>query len=124
RRRSNMLSASTTRKSAPVKITGQYLAKASHYPKQTRAADAAAWICGEVVVEPTIALAADVFGISPPLVKAQLGLRAKHLGNRNGGAPALSDDVVERMVTEIGVERIFRVVEKLTQPQLPLAAAE
>jgi hypothetical protein len=109
------------------------------YPKRQRARDAASWIRGEVTVTPTIKLAASVFGISPPLMKAQLDRRrggdydrdhrrparaGQTHGNGSGNASQLSDDVVERIVAEVGVDRIWRVVEKLTQPQLPLQAAE
>jgi len=45
--------------------------------------------------------------------------------NGNGGSPAtLSDAVVEHIVAEVGVERIWRALDKLTQPQLPLQAAQ
>jgi hypothetical protein len=111
----------------PVKtITGLYLAKATRkYPAWRRAKDAVGWLKGEVVIVPTAKLACSVFSVSYPRLKqaqAQLD-RNKHHGNGNG-APALSDEVVERIVAEVGVERIWRVVEKLTQPQLPLQAAE
>jgi hypothetical protein len=41
----------------------------------------------------------------------------------NGGVSTLSDDAVERIVVEVGVDRIWRVVDKITQPQLPLMTA-
>jgi hypothetical protein len=36
----------------------------------------------------------------------------------------LSDAAVERIVAEVGVDRIWRAIDKLTAPELPLAAAE
>jgi hypothetical protein len=36
----------------------------------------------------------------------------------------LSDEVVERIVAEIGIDRIFRAADQLTAPELPLQAAE
>ena len=39
-------------------------------------------------------------------------------------ADTLSDDEVTRLVIELDPERILRVVDRLTQPQLPLIAAE
>ena len=39
-------------------------------------------------------------------------------------ADTLSDDEVKSIVVELGPERVLRVVDKLTQPQLPLVAAE
>ena len=117
-------------------ISSLHLAKAFRsYPKWRRALDAAGWVRGEVMITPTIKLAASVFGISPPLVKTQLD--REHVRGRdhhrparagqthgNGSASQLSDDVVERIVAEVGVDRIWRVVEKLTEPQLPLQPAE
>jgi hypothetical protein len=112
----------------PIKtISGLRLGKAvRRYAKRRRAQDAARWIRGEVViVTPTIKLAASVFGVSAPLVRAQLDRCAKHHANGNGdGITTLSDDVVERIVAEVGVERVWRAVDRLTQPTLPLQAAE
>jgi hypothetical protein len=63
---------------------------------------------------------ATAFYISVPLVLVEQ-LHA----NGNGGSPAtLSDAVVEHIVAEVGVERIWRALDKLTQPQLPLQAAQ
>jgi len=39
-------------------------------------------------------------------------------------ADTLTDDEVKSIVAEIGVERIWRIVDKLTAPELPLVAAE
>ena len=36
----------------------------------------------------------------------------------------LSDQALERIVAETGVERVWRVIDRLTAPELPLAAAE
>ena len=48
--------------------------------------------------------------------------RAKRFGN--GGTAILSDAVIENIVREVGVDRVWRVVDKLTSPELPLVAAE
>jgi hypothetical protein len=112
----------------PKVVTGERLAKSSSgYPPWARAEDAARWLRdeGEIRVKPTARLACTVFNVSYPRLKqGQARLSCdKHHVNGNGAAPALSDDVVERIVTEVGVERIWRVVEKLTQPELPLSPA-
>jgi hypothetical protein len=105
-------------------VTGQHLAKATvNYPKWKRARDAAAWARGEVMVTPTIRLAALVFGISPPLVKAELERRERSRHHTNG-TTALSDDVLDRIVCAIGADRMLAAIDRATQPQLALPAAE
>jgi hypothetical protein len=104
-------------------VTGQRIAKATvNYAPQQRATDAARWLRGELSIKPTVALAARTFNVSVPLIieaRARLEQRerAKHLA-------ALSDNVIERIVREVGVERVWQVVDKLTSPELPLVAAE
>jgi len=107
----------------PIKIlSGLHLGKVRRCAKRGRAQDAAGWILGEVVIiDPTIKLAASLFGISAALVREQLQLRAKH--HADGNSNGITDDVVERIVAEIGVERIWCAVDKLTSPELPLVAA-
>jgi hypothetical protein len=39
-------------------------------------------------------------------------------------ADSLTDADLDRLVAEIGIDRIWRAVEKLTQPPLPFMAAE
>jgi hypothetical protein len=48
--------------------------------------------------------------------------RTKRLGN--GGTAILSDSVIENIVREVGVDRVWRAVDRLTSPELPLVAAE
>jgi hypothetical protein len=115
----------------PKTVTGQRLAKSSTgYPWWARADDAARWLEGEVVVKPTAKLACATFNISYPRLKqAQRRLarleRSKHYDNGNGSvAPALSDDVVQRFVIEIGPDRILHALDRVTSPELPLQAAE
>jgi hypothetical protein len=48
----------------------------------------------------------------------------RHATKGKDGATALSDDAVENIVAQLGVERIWRAVDKLTQPPLPLVPAE
>jgi hypothetical protein len=115
-------------KQAPTKVvTGQHIAKAHRaYTPWQRAEDAARWIKSEVQIVPTVKLAASVFNVSVPLVmKARAILdersRRKHRAN---GSTTLSDAVVERIVTEVGPNRILHALDRVTQPQLPLQAAE
>jgi hypothetical protein len=119
--------------SAVKAVTGLYIAKAAvNYRKYQRAEDAARWLRGELQIKPTVKLAAKTFGVSIPLVAEarkhhlrQLARREQGKRHLNGGSvPGLSDDAVERIVAEVGVDRIWRAVDKLTQPQLPLQAAE
>jgi hypothetical protein len=48
--------------------------------------------------------------------------RARRFGS--GSAAVLSDSVIETIVRDVGVDRIWRAVDRLTQPELPLVAAE
>ena len=112
-------------------VTGQFIAKATvGYPKHQRARDAARWLRHELDIEPTAKLAAATFGVSIPTVRRQSRLLEqrdrgrKHHAVNGGGTTALSDDAVERIVVELGPDRVLRVVDKLTSPQLPLVAAE
>src|SRR5262249_33758345 len=90
-------------------VTGQHIAKATvNYAPQQRATDAARWLRGELSIKPTVALAARTFDVSVPLIteaRARLEQRerAKHVA-------ALSDNAIEHIVREVGVERIWRAV--------------
>jgi hypothetical protein len=118
----------------PIKtVSGQFIARAKvHYAPRRRAEDAARWLRGELTIKPTLKLAAETFGVSIPLVVEAREHHLRRLAQReqgkrhlNGGSvPGLSDDAVERIVAEVGVERIWRAVDKITQPNLPLVAAE
>jgi hypothetical protein len=108
-------------------VTGQHIAKATvNYGPQQRADDAARWLRGELSIKPTVALAARTFGVSVPLVveAREQHERRQHAKRFNGGITVLSDSVIENMVREVGVDRIWRAIDKLTQPELPLVAAE
>ena len=63
---------------------------------------------------------ATAFYISVPLVLVE----QLHANGNGGSTATLSDAVVEHIVAEVGVERIWRALDKLTQPQLPLQAAQ
>jgi hypothetical protein len=104
-------------------VTGQHIAKATvNYAPQQRAADAARWLRGELSIKPTVALAARTFGVSAPLIaEARERLEQRERAKR---LTVLSDNAIERIVREVGVERIWRAVDKLTSPELPLVAAE
>jgi hypothetical protein len=101
-------------------ISAQFVAKATtSYPRSQRADDAAQWLRGKAEIIPTLKLAAETFGVQPAEVKAA----CRRLERRN--RPDLSDDVVERIVIEIGPERVLKAVDRLTEPPLPfLVAAE
>jgi hypothetical protein len=109
-------------------ISGLRIAKATvHYSKQERVRDAVLWLRGEAAVAPTFRLAAHVFRVSAPLVvkayRLVEQLDNKRHGNGNG-TTTLSDDVVQRFVIEIGPDRILHALDRVTQPTLPLQAAE
>ena len=110
-------------------VTGQYIAKATvGYPKWLRAHDAARWLRGQLAIKPTLKLAAETFGVSVPTVAAareRLERREQGKRHANGGSvPGLSDNAVERIVAEVGPERVMRALDRLTEPGLPLVAAE
>jgi hypothetical protein len=109
-------------------VTGQRLAKATHYPKWERALDAALWLRGEVQVLPTTKDAAEFFGISVSLIAAAGRQHDEHTklnGSGNGAAvPALSDAVIDNMIAEIGPDRFWAALDRYTAPQLPLMAGE
>jgi hypothetical protein len=110
-------------------IRGQYLAKARvNYRSWQRALDAALWLKGQLTIEPTIRLAAKTFGVDVrKVVEARDQLERREQGKRhavNGGTVSLSDSAIENIVREVGIDRVWRAVEKLTQPELPLVAAE
>jgi hypothetical protein len=110
-------------------ITGQYLAKASRYPQWQRAEDAVRWLRGELQIKPTVKQAAATFGVNArQMLAARERLerqeRGKRFGANGGSVPGLSDDAIQRIVIEIGPERIWKAVDKITQPDLPLVAAE
>jgi hypothetical protein len=108
-------------------IPGQFIAKATtNYPRHCRAEDAAQWMRGKVEVAPTLKLAAATFGVQPAEVKAARERLEQSERKRfgNGGTAILSDSVIEHIVREIGADRIWRAVDKLTSPELSLVAAE
>jgi hypothetical protein len=107
-------------------VTGQYIAKATiSYPPRQRAEDAVRWLCGQLTVKPTVKLAAETFGVSAPLVaEARKRFEQRERAKRfNGGTTTLSDSAIEGIVREVGVDRIWRAVDKLTSPELPLGVA-
>ena len=110
-------------------VCAQRIAKSTvNYMPQQRANDAARWLRGELRVQPTVALAARTFRVSVPLVAAarerfaQRAARPKRFGN--GGTAILSDSALENIVREIGVDRVWCAIDRLTSPELPLVAAE
>jgi hypothetical protein len=108
-------------------VTGRFIAKATvNYPKRQRAEDAVRWLRGELVIKPTAKLAADVFGVDARrMAEARKRFEQRERAKRfNGGTTTLSDSAIEGIVREVGVDRIWRAVDKLTSPELPLVAAE
>jgi hypothetical protein len=63
--------------------------------------------------------AVDAFAAAPR--KAPQRKRQRLLYRK---ANTLTDDEVKRIVVELGPDRVLRVVDRLTQPPLPLQAAE
>jgi hypothetical protein len=121
--------APTTNGQAPATrvVTGQYIAKATvSYPYWYRASDAARWLRGELAIRPTLKLAAEVFGVSVPLVAAarERFERQERSKRHVGGTTALSDSAIDNIVREVGPERVMCSLDRITQPQLPLVAAE
>jgi hypothetical protein len=110
-----------------VTVGGQYIAKATvNYPPWQRARDAARWLRGQLRIEPTVKLAARTFGVSEPLVReARELLEQEERSKRrnNGRTLFLSDSAVDNIVREVGIERIWASVDRLTQPSLPFAGA-
>ena len=107
-------------------VTGEFIAKATvNYGPQQRADDAARWLRGELSIKPTVALAARTFGVSVPLVveARERHERRQRVKRFNGGITTLSDSAIEGIVREVGVDRIWRAVDKLTEPQLPFMTA-
>src|SRR4051812_44668873 len=91
--------APTTNGQVPT-VTGQHIAKATvNYAPQQRAADAARWLRGELLIKPTVALAARTFGVSVPLVveARERAKRAKRFAN-GSNVSGLSDHVLESLV--------------------------
>jgi hypothetical protein len=106
-------------------VTGQFLARATvNYPAYHRARDAARWIRGELTITPTLKLAAETFGVCVPLVAAARDALAREAQRQRSGAFTLSDSAVDNIVREIGVERMWAAIDRLTQPELNLVAAE
>ena len=120
-------------------VTGQFVARATHYTKWERARDAALWLRGEVQVVPTTKDAVEFFGISVSLIAEAGRWHDEHTklnGNGTGNStavPALSDAIIDSVIAEIGPDRIlpligpdriFAFLDRVTQPELPLQAAE
>jgi hypothetical protein len=110
-------------------VTGQRIARATvSYPSWQRAEDAVRWLRGELQIKPTVKQAGEIFRVSAPLMKAarerlERHERSKRHANSSGGAPTLSDSVIDNIVREVGVERIWASIDRLTQPSLPFAVA-
>jgi hypothetical protein len=113
------------RQANPVKtVTGQRIAKATHgYPPLDKGQGRRPLAPGELHIRPTAKSACRVFGVSYRRLKLAQAYLAERPVNGNG-ATVLSDEVVERIVAEIGIDRIFRAADQLTAPELPLQAAE
>ena len=108
-------------------ISALHISKARKtYFKHQRVVDAAGWVRGEVRVAPTLKLAAAVFGVPLAEIRRLVRWRKQHdLGKQsNGGTTALSDTAIDNIVMEIGPERFLQSIDRLTQPKLPLVAAE
>jgi hypothetical protein len=66
----------------------------------------------------------------PTLLRLQVPVRQASKSKRRQQrllyrrADGLTPDEVSRIVSALGPERVLRVVDRLTQPELPLVAAE
>ena len=110
-------------------LAGQFIARATvRYPSWRRADDALAWLRGELQIKATVKQATTLFRVNAPQLKAARERLEQHEQSKrhraNGSGTALSEDAVERIVAEVGVDRIRRAIDRLTEPELPLVAAE
>jgi hypothetical protein len=106
-----------------VTVGGQFIAKAtSGYPPRRRALDAARWLRGELTIKPTVRLAAQTFSVSVPLV-AEAREQLEREERRARSALPLSDSAIDNIVREVGVNRVWASIDRLTQPELPAASA-
>ena len=110
-------------------VTGRFIAKATvNYASWHRAEDAVRWLKGELQIKPTAKLAAETFRVNAQQVKeARERLERRERGKRQGyfDTPVLSPTTrSSTLLGGVGPERILRVIDKLTEPALPLVAAE
>jgi hypothetical protein len=110
---------------SPAWLRGRFLAKATtNYPAALRAEDAVHWMRGEVRIWPTATQARRLFRVNAQqlrLARERIEYRERAKQRVFGvGTTTLSDDAVERIVVEVGPERIWKAVDRLTQP--PVAA--
>jgi hypothetical protein len=104
-----------------------------------RDVDAAAWVLRELDVEPTNKLAAAVFDTTEARVSKARRLLEQRGRRHNGGGhhnckpvSTLTDREVDRLVEQVGAELVeklgaeacLRFLDRATQPELPLRAAE
>jgi hypothetical protein len=88
-------------------ITGQSIAKRKKWSKREQAHSAALWRLSHINVVPTTKLAAEVFGVSVPLVNDVLGILRGHApkpkasrSNGNGHDKKMSQAEVDAFVLE------------------------
>ena len=120
-------------------ISAETIAKRRYYPQDERDVDAAAWVLRELDVEPTNKLAAAVFDTTVARVSKARRLLEQRGRRHNGGGhhnckpvSTLTDREVDRLVEQVGAELVeklgaeacLRFLDRATQPELPLRAAE
>jgi hypothetical protein len=96
-------------------ITGQSIAKSAWGPR-LRARRAAEWRLGLITVDPTIRLAADVFGVSVPLVvdaikEIETTTTIKVAATMVNGSK-VSDATIRWVVQDAGVERVWNAIKQ------------
>jgi hypothetical protein len=122
-------------------ITAESIAKRRYYFQEERDNDAAEWLRRQLDVAPTAKLAAEVFGTTVARVtKARRLLDRRdrlhagghrdagdhhHHHNHNGKpVPTPTDREADRLVEWLGAARVLAALDRATEPELPLRAAE
>jgi hypothetical protein len=110
-----------TTNSSPAVVTGQSIAKSDWAPRH-RAHLAAKWRTGRIKVDPTVKLAASVFGVSVPLVMAAIAdlesaATLEAAASVTNGS-RVSDSTLEWMVRDAGTERVWAAIERQLELQV------
>jgi hypothetical protein len=98
-------------------------------------------VTGRLTVQPTVRLAATVFTISEPLIRAEVkemayqdwlssleAARATTGANGNGTEPLAehpdntTDAEIDRLVARLGPDRVLAAIDRHTSPQFAFAA--
>jgi hypothetical protein len=102
---------------ASITIRGQAIAKTKRWDPRMRARLAAKWKLGLAQIEPTTKLAAEVFGVSVPLVMEETASLEARLAKRakvNGGGNGMSADQLDSFV-RANLLAIWNSFERVTR---------